>query len=109
MNKLISEIPISNQIFSELRKLSLRLSRIASIKCLNVDTYEQHVKDIKNLIERKSYQIPESDEEIFSKMLSLFDEFFEENLEEYILEKEDKLFELIRAYRNENFFCQFRQ
>ena len=102
MNKLISEIPISNQVYSELRKLSLRLSRIASIKCLNVDTYEQHVKDIKNLIERKSYQIPESDEEIFSKMLSLFDEFFEENLEEYILEKEDKLFELIRAYRNEN-------
>lgn len=102
MNKLISEVPTSNQIYSEIRKLSLRLSRIASIKCLNLHTFKQHIEDIKNLIERKSYQIPESDQEVFTEMLALFDKFFSENLDEYSLEKEEKLYELVRSHRNES-------
>ena len=102
MNDLISEIPISNQIYSELRKLSLRLSRISSLRCLSIDIFKQHIDHVKSLIERKNFQIPETDQEIFSKMLILFDDFFALNHENYVLEKEDKLFQLVNTYRNEN-------
>ena len=102
MNRLISEVPISNQIYSDLRKLSLRLSRIASFRCLNFEIFKQHIIEIQNIIERKSFQIPDADKEIFAKMISLFEDFFESINEDYILEKEDKLYDLIREYRNEN-------
>ena len=102
MNRLISEVPISNQIYSDLRKLSLRLSRIASFRCLNFEVFKQHIIEIQNIIERKSFQIPDADKEIFAKMISLFEDFFESINEDYILEKEDKLYDLIREYRNDN-------
>lgn len=102
MNNQISEELLSNSIFSDLRKLSLRLSRIPTLTLLDIDLLKKHLIEIETLIEKRNYEIPDSDEKVFKKLLSFFKDFLNNTNHENDFQKTEKLFELIEDNKKRN-------
>lgn len=104
LNRQLSEAPISNQIFSNLRRYALQLSRISSIKCLDINLFKNQIKDIENFIELKAYLIPEDDRGLLLKMIDDLEIFINQEFDDYVLQKETELINLINQ-NNQNETC----
>ena len=100
MNEL-SEEPFSNKIYSKLRLLALRLSRMSSVSCIDSSVLATHFDDIERSIDKNEFLVPESDKLIFRDMLAYFKDFLLCNSDQDI-DKKDKLFEIIEKNKEKS-------